>query len=380
MRREVAHGPRANGWERYEESLPASLTIKPQQVIIENNSHYLIISKWGFDMIQTIDDLQARLGPRPAVVDLKVIDHLDAHAQRWLAASPLAFAGFSDANSVHITLAGGSPGFATALDFGRLRLPRQLLDSPEQAVTGRGVGLLFLIPGLGETLRVNGTVSEAQDDSVIITVAECYAHCAKALLRSDFWRAQSARSPAGLADVVAESRFMALASADADQHTDVSPKGDPADLLVQGDAHSIRFADRPGNRRTDSLLNMLARPRAACALLVPGCTQVAIIQGATRITDDPVSRAAFAVQDKTPKLVIELANATVSLRDSAALTRAALWTSNYPVTDIDPAEVFAAHVKLHKTGGFGAAIAKRVASIPGLMRKGLEQDYKNNMY
>jgi len=332
-------------------------------------------------VIDTVEALEAHVGAQPGGINLKVIDHLDDQARRWLAASPLAFAGFSDARQVDATLAGGARGFARAHDAGRLRLPRAALDDPQQAQEGRGAGLLFLIPGLGETLRVNGVVLASPGDDIEIAVQECYAHCAKALLRSDFWQpAVAAAAPGDTASFLAASRFMALATADTGLHTDLSPKGDPAGLLVQPFDGGLRYADRPGNRRTDSFRNLLSRPHAAAILVVPGCMQVAVAQGTVRISADAVLRQAFEVQGKVPKVVASLACPAIALRDSAALARARLWPAAAAPADIDPAAVFAAHVRLNKTGGLGAAIARGMVSIPGLMRKGLQQDYKRNMY
>lgn len=332
--------------------------------------------------IRTIAELEAAVGAKPAAVDLKVIDHLDAHARRWLAASPLAFAGFADAQRIDVTIAGGDRGFATVLDEGRLRLPRAALDDPEQAAPGRGAGLLFLVPGLGETLRVNGVVAAVDDGgAAVIAVQECYAHCAKALLRSDFWRPTGTAVPADAEAFVRESRFMALATADAQLHADLSPKGDPAGLLAQPFDGGLRFADRPGNRRTDSLRNLLARPGVAALLVVPGHVRVAVVQGGASLGAGLQQRQAFAVQDKLPRLVTSLASPVIALRESAALARARPWAlPATPPVDIDPAAVFAAHVRLNKTRGLRAALARGVVSIPGLMRKGLDEDYRRNLY
>lgn len=331
-------------------------------------------------IIHTTEALDAQVGARPPVADLKVIDHLDAHALRWLAASPLAFIGFSDMQGIDATLAGGAPGFAASLDAERLYLPRGLLDHPGQALPGRGAGMLFLVPGLGETLRVNGVVALVDERNIVIEVQECYAHCAKALLRSSFWQPEADPVFESTADFIAACRFMALATADAGLRTDISPKGDPAGMLIQCDERGIRFADRPGNRRTDSFRNMLSRPSAASILMVPGSTQVAIVQGEVQLDSDPQLRQAFTVQDKTPKLVVSLATPGITLHESAALVRAAPWSAPIAPADIDPAEIFAAHIRLNKTRGLWAALAKRSVSIPGLMRKGLQQDYKRNMY
>lgn len=330
-------------------------------------------------MLRTIAELEAQAGAKSAAIDLKVIDHLDEHARRWLRASPLAFAGFSDAQRIDATIAGDEPGFATALDEKQLRLPRAVLDDPAQALLGRGVGLLFLIPGIGETLRINGSVTDADDEAIVVAVQECYLHCAKALLRSDFWRpAQSAID--GVAGFLQSSRFMALATADAESNTDLSPKGDPAGLLAQPFEGGIRFADRPGNRRTDSFRNMLARPHASALLIAPGHTQVACISGAVSISADPQLRQAFAVRDKTPKLVTNIISSSIALHESNALARAKPWAAAAPPADIDPAAIFAAHVRLHKAQGLGAIVAKGLVAIPSLMRKSLDADYKRNLY
>lgn len=330
--------------------------------------------------IRTISALEAQVGAQAQAVNLKVIDHLDTYARRWLAASPLAFAGLSGKQRIDATIAGAEPGFATVLDRQRLKMPRMVLDDPQHARPGCGAGLLFLIPGLGETLRINGTVESATEQHVIIAVQECYAHCAKALLRSRFWQPSDDAAPADINEFLAACRYMALATSDTELRTDLSPKGDPAGQLAQGDEREIRFADRPGNRRTDSFRNLLARPSAAAILAVPGCTRVVLVHGDARLSADPELRQAFAVQDKTPKLVTCLAVSAVAMRESAALQRVRPWATPLAAVDIDPAEVFAAHVKLNKARGLRAAIAKGAVSIPGLMRKGLEQDYKRNMY
>lgn len=331
-------------------------------------------------LIRTVEALEAQVGPRPAAIDLKVIDHLDAQACRWLAAAPLAFAGFCDGRRMTVTMAGDAAGFATALDAGQLRLPRAAFDEPGFALPGHGAGLLFVVPGLGETLRVNGAVARADDASVVIEVQECYAHCAKALLRSDFWQ-PAADAPTDVDAFVQASRFMGLATADADGHADLSPKGDPAGALVRASDGRLHFADRPGNRRTDSLRNLLARPFAAALLLIPGHARVAVVQGEATLSADMQLRQAFTVQERIPRPVTSLAPTSIALRDSPALVRARLWSvPAVAPADLDPAMLFAAHVKLNKARGLRAAIAKGMVSVPGLMRAGLQQDYKRNLY
>src|SRR3546814_18245026 len=77
---------------------------------------------------------------------------------------------------------------------------------------------LLLIPGIGETLRINGRVEAMTGGEAHIAIADCYAHCAKALIRSAFWQAEPGAAPTGdAAAFAAATRFMALATVDPDR-------------------------------------------------------------------------------------------------------------------------------------------------------------------
>lgn len=331
--------------------------------------------------IDSIAALEGVIGKTPAPVNLKVIDHADANARRWLAASPLMFAGFGDGQGVAITLGGGAPGFAAADDPAVLTIPLDLLDDPALGVPGAGFGSLFLIPGVGETLRINGRVTDADGGLLRIAVEECYGHCAKALIRSDFWSADPLGEwPGDAGSFVNASRFMALATIDAGGGADLSPKGDPAGSMARIDAAGLWFADRPGNRRADSFRSIVVQPRIAAALLIPGSTGVVSVRGQARLTADAAAREAFAVRDKTPLLAARIADATIEMRASPALGRARLWPAAAAPADIRPAKMFADHVRLNKDQGLAARLAGAFVSVPGLMERGLAKDYKDNLY
>jgi predicted pyridoxine 5'-phosphate oxidase superfamily flavin-nucleotide-binding protein len=335
----------------------------------------------GAGTIGDVAALEACIGTTPGPVNLKVIDYLDEGARRWIAASILCFAGFGDADGVGITLGGGVPGFVQATGPTRLKLPAASLDEPDLAVAGRGFGALFLASGIGETLRVNGRVAAAAADAVEIAVEECYIHCAKALIRSDFWRAAPrADAPEDVAAFLGASQFLALATVDGQGRADVSPKGDPSGALIRLQGGAACYADRPGNRRADSFRNILAQPRVAAASLVPGATRVAILSGAARLTTDEAMRASFAVQGKMPLLATCIERPQLVVRESAALRRARLWPAGRPVDGLNAAEILTSHVRLNRTGGLQARLVRAAVSVPGLMEKGLRHDYKTNLY
>lgn len=331
--------------------------------------------------ISDLQGLQDCVGHSPGPRDLKVIDHLDAHATDWIAASPFLFAGFGDGDAIAVTAGGGVEGFVRVDHARQLSLPVASLDDAHVARRGQGVGCLFLVPGLRETLRVNGRVENVDAGHVVVTVQECYLHCAKALIRSAFWEALPREEEAHDAHAFLHAcRFMALATIDQAGRADLSPKGDPAGALLQVREEAVWYPDRPGNRRVDSFRNILEQPRIAALALVPGCTQLAYLSGTVHLSTDAAMREAFAVDGKIPKLVACIRDARLRLQRSAALARAQLWPVTPTKAALDPAAIFKAHVQASRGGGMQGAIARAAVSIPGVMRKGLDNDYKKNLY
>lgn len=332
------------------------------------------------DYLQNAADIEAVIGKTPPAINLKVIDHLDASALQWLGLAQLAFASFCRDNTPKITLGGGDAGFASGTRQ-TLTLPLACLDEPALAVAGASVGSLFLVPGLCETLRINGTVEALNDKHVSISVAECYLHCGKALIRSAFWEGVPVEdTDRDITERVEQSRFMALATVNSEDEADLSPKGDPARQLTGLVDGQLVFADRPGNKRVDSFRNIVSQPRIAGALLIPGSNQVATFTGRAALTTRQQQRERLAVDGRTPKLAIEVEDLSLESGTSAALERARLWQSTPVPPDIEPGKVFAAHIRANKKRSIGARVAAAAVSVPGLMQRGLDKDYEDNLY
>lgn len=149
-------------------------------------------------------------GPHPRARD-KQIDHLDENCRQFIAHAPFVLVGTTNTDGTgDVSPKGGPPGFVRVLDEHRLvlgELPGNgRVDSFRNLLGNPAVGLLFLIPGLGETLRVNGrgflvTEPGLLDDCAIdgkrpklvlgVEVREAFIHCAKALRRSQLWEADA---------------------------------------------------------------------------------------------------------------------------------------------------------------------------------------------
>jgi uncharacterized protein len=172
------------------------------------------------DVLASADEVAALYGaPVEAVVN-KIIDHLDGHCRDFIARSPFVLVATADERgSCDVSPKGGAPGFVSALDEKRLAIPdapgNRLVYSLRNVVAGGRAGLLFLIPGMEETLRVNGRAWLTRDSSVLeqlasgdakppkvavgVEVEEAFLHCAKAFKRSALWRPDEWPDTAGLA-------------------------------------------------------------------------------------------------------------------------------------------------------------------------------------
>ena len=330
-------------------------------------------------MIVTIDQLETCLGATPKAVGLKVLDAIDSHAEHWLAASPLMFVGVDEApDGMALCVAGGQAGFARAAGPGTLVLPLDAVDKPASFIPGQAVGLLSLVPGLGETLRINGRTRAVRDDSVEIEVLEVFLHCAKALIRSDFWQASRREEVPGGPAFLNQARFIAVATSDGRGNADVSPKGDPAGALLYCRDGEVGFGERPGNRRKDSLKNLLSEPRIAMLAVIPGAARVATVTGTARLTDDVEVCTRLAVVGKTPRLVTAIPNARINVRDSPALARVG-WPVATTAHGIDPAAVFTDHIKRSKQSGIAATLTRGLLSKK-LMSAELARDYRKKLY
>ena len=258
------------------------------------------LSMFESSAVLTCDaELEAVVGARPGAVMLKSIRFLDEHCERFLANSPFAVIGTTTGDGALQTLAlGGEPGLAvprsdTVLDLGAA--------SGNDVLDGAPASLIALIPGYGETLRVNGRL-RVSNNLATLDVEEALLHCAKAIMRSELWAAPGTPEPPDdravptVAAFLADAPFVVLVSTDADGHTDVSPKGDPPGLIHQIDDCTIALADRPGNRRTDTLHNLMDDPRIALLAMKPGSRHVAEIRGSAPSAPTPhsSSRCAFA--------------------------------------------------------------------------------------
>jgi uncharacterized protein len=165
------------------------------------------------NLITSVEQLRMVISaPNPAV-HRKVSSLLDDDTRQFISESPLIFVSTSDRQfNIDVSPKGDNPGFVRVESPTTLLIPERpgnrLAFGFQNIIETGKVGLIFMIPGVRETLRVNGHAVITQDPVSLeefasngkaallctrVTVNECFFHCGKALIRSNFWHPESWR-------------------------------------------------------------------------------------------------------------------------------------------------------------------------------------------
>jgi PPOX class probable FMN-dependent enzyme len=155
--------------------------------------------------------LKAIYGEASELARRKLLSRLDRHCRNFISISPfLVIGSASAAGPADVSPRGDAPGFVAVIDDRTLVIPdrpgNRLNDTLGNILENPQVALIFFVPGMNETLRVNGRAQITSDETmlaplavqgklplsgILVEVEEAFLHCAKALIRSRLWAAQS---------------------------------------------------------------------------------------------------------------------------------------------------------------------------------------------
>jgi PPOX class probable FMN-dependent enzyme len=158
-------------------------------------------------VVEDIADIREIYGHPQERAVKKQLPRLEKHSRAFIALSPfLVMATTDPSGRCDASPKGDAPGFVQVLDDETLLIPDRLgnnrIDTISNLLASPGVGLIFFVPGLRETLRVNGKARITTDpvllepctvqgkvprSGILVTAEEVYFHCGKALIRSDLW-------------------------------------------------------------------------------------------------------------------------------------------------------------------------------------------------
>jgi len=157
--------------------------------------------------IDTQEKLRAIYGEPLGLAVSKCLPALDPHCKHFISLAPFAVISSSDINgNADVSPRGDGPGFIKVVDDKTLIMPdrpgNNRVDTLSNIADNPKVGMLFFVPGVNETLRLNGVAEISTDAALLglfadtpkapitaikITVEEAFLHCAKALMRSRLW-------------------------------------------------------------------------------------------------------------------------------------------------------------------------------------------------
>lgn len=166
------------------------------------------------------------------------------------------------------------------------------------------------------------------------------------------------------------SPFCVIATCDADGNCDASPKGDPAGHLIHVlDDTTIAIAERPGNRRADGYLNVLANPHVGILSLIPGRNETLRINGRARLLRDAPFFDDLIVKGHRPVLVLLVEINQIFFHCAKAFMRSQLWKP-----DSWPADTLPSHATLVK------CVQDTPESLDELERYYAPQYYEKRLY
>ncbi|MFB3164687.1 pyridoxamine 5'-phosphate oxidase family protein [Neobacillus sp. 179-J 1A1 HS] len=163
------------------------------------------------ELIHSEEELRTLIGLPSELVERKMITYLDHNCEEYISKSPFLVISSSDqSGNCDVSPRGDMAGFVKVLNEKYLIIPERpgnkRIDTMRNILANPNVGLLFMIPGLGETLRVNGKACLVRDNELLeqmevkgrkpllgigVEVEECFIHCAKAFKRSGVWDLRS---------------------------------------------------------------------------------------------------------------------------------------------------------------------------------------------
>lgn len=124
---------------------------------------------------------------------------------------------------------------------------------------------------------------------------------------------------------IAKCPFVLIGSCDAEGSMDVSPKGDPTGFVRVLDAFTLAIPDRPGNRRTDTFMNVLQQPKIGLLFLIPTRSDTLRVNGTAMIVRDRWLRDQMAIGGKAPEFALVVTISEVFFHCPKCIVRSKLW-------------------------------------------------------
>lgn len=369
-------------------------------VELNSNDSHLHFKGRQMTRITTEKQLRATIGSVPSAIKVKKLDRLEQHSARYLQMCDLIAISCDLFDETIKVFATKSATLAINDDTNFAISISGSADGIQMGKTAK-CGLYLLVAGFEESLRINGELSTEQNSDGNVTlqikIEELYFHCGKSIKRSDFWDPQitttqvadnsagnSLASP-GIEAFVQRAQFLLIATQNQNGDRDLSPRGDPAGFARILADDKVLIPERPGNKIADSLTNILTDDRVVVMLIEPGCNATLVIEGTAQLVNSKELLADSAVQQKVPKLGIEISVTSCCFAENPELVKMDLWNkskfgdrSQFPSLGRIVSDQLQATGKMPgKNSGIGRMLGKAAGNASEML---IQADYKKNLY
>ena len=165
------------------------------------------------------------------------------------------------------------------------------------------------------------------------------------------WAKATDSLSAPMTKFISLSPFCCISSCDSQGQTDISPRGDAPGFISIANPRQLILPDRPGNRRFDTIRNIMQNPQVSLLFMIPGCPLTVRVNGQAQISYDPALLGQFEVQQKLPKMVLIITVQEAYGHCAKAINRGKLWSPDYRQSRTDVpslTELMTHHLELQK--------------------------------
>ena len=289
----------------------------------------------------------------PVIMDKRIKPQLDDYSLEFIHLASVAVLGFSDHQlGIHYLDLKNNHFQIASNNRLTMAIPNiELSIFPFKSYCS----LYFLIPGVGHGLRVNGHTVKTNDkdasgaQQLSIYIDEVYVHCSRAIVRSSLWNSTQLKMNkkhlqtmnafegtnrslnSNIQTFIESSPFIFLKTQNEKGQCEISPRGDPEQIVNIIDNNTLLIAERAGNKVAKSMRNILLNPSICLSFVIPQVNNTLTITGKAKLTSNIKLLEPLTINKKTPKVGIIISIQSIKfMNQQDGLTNSGIWNNeNY---------------------------------------------------
>ena len=268
----------------------------------------------------------------PALLDKRIQPTLDFFSLEFINQACVVILGASFSNSMTPLIYKTNVKVENETQFILDDLPENYQLSPNKP--NCYASLFFMVPGIGHSLRVNGTLKAINTHEGKFTIEGVYFHCARAAARSNLFgesKTDYLQRKITQQSIINLSPYGLLKTHNAQGKTEISPRGDESGFIKTINANTLFLPERPGNKVAVSLRNIINNPNIELLLILPDTGYTLNICGQAQVTTDPSLLSMSNINGKQAKVGIVIEVTAKQFQLNERLATSGLWDSKHYV-------------------------------------------------